>query len=219
MPSKTPERRYTTKPVRKLRLPQIALIQRKGLFEEYPYIFLTVIFIGVAVLGKAGGLSGFNAVVAGAWIAAFVWFATQLRGYFAEKSKAANEETTVTQTEEQTAAPKEPPPLPPGMKPMIGPQWPLKPGARPAWPGLPKEKRTQPGAPTSISKTPSAPQEQPVRKPTVQAPSVPGPPNRVPGAEPAERKEGFVYERPTLPDRKPRLPHNWPKPRKRKPKR
>jgi hypothetical protein len=219
MPPKTPERRYSNKPVRKLRLPKIALIKRKGLFEEYPYVFLAAIFIGVAILGKAGSMSGFNAVVAGAWIAAFVWFATQLRGYFAQKSKAANEKRTVTQTEEQTTVPQGPPLLPPGMKPMIGLQWPVKPGARPAWPRLPKEKRTQPGARASISKAASTPQEQPVQKPSVQAPPVPGPPNRVPSEEPAERKEGFVYERPTLPERKPRLPHNWPKPRKPKPKR
>jgi len=217
MPPKTPERRYSNKPVRKLRLPQIALIKRKGLFAEYPYAFLAAIFLGVAILGKAGGMSGFNAMVAGAWIAAFVWFATQLRGYFAEKSKGANEKATATQTEEQTTAPKGPL-LPPGMKPMIGPQWPVKPGARPAWPGLPKEKQTQPDAQTSISKAVSMPQEQEVQKAGVQAPPVPGPPNRVPSTEAAEGKEGFVYERPTLPDRKPRLPHNWPKPRK-KPKR
>ena len=32
------------------------------------------------------------------------------------------------------------------------------------------------------------------------------------------KKKAFVYERPTLPDRKPKLPNNWKKTDKKKPK-
>jgi hypothetical protein len=59
-------------------------------------------------------------------------------------------------------------PLSPNMKPIIGPQWPLKTG------GIPGQTKPSPAAPNGKS------------------------------------KPAFVYERPTLPDRKPKLPANWP---------
>jgi hypothetical protein len=201
---------YTGKPVRRLKLPKIGPTKTKSLFEEYFYALLAVVFFAVAVLGKAGGFSGFNALVVGSWVTAFLWFAKQLKGYFAERSKAVNEMTSAPPAEAPAQAPKGLPPLPPGMKPMIGPQWPVKPGARPAWPRLPKQR------PAPTAQTP------PVRgsgaeKPTVQTPVVQPPPNET-ASTPAEgKKQGFVYERPTLPDRRPKLPHNWVNPNNKKP--
>jgi hypothetical protein len=75
------------------------------------------------------------------------------------------------------------------MKPMIGLQWPVKPGARPSWPKLPKEQLPA-AQPQAI---------QPLAATSAQIPE----PNS------NEKKRAFVYERPTLPDRKPKLPHNW----------
>src|SRR5437016_3851368 len=77
-------------------------------------------------------------------------------------------------------------PLPPGMKPMIGPQWPMRPGSRAVWPKLPKEQ------PTTAAPSPT---------PAVQL-------NQTSETN-AEKKRRFVYERPTLPDRAPKLPNNW----------
>jgi hypothetical protein len=160
----------------------------KGLFEEYFYAILVVIFVAVAILGKAGGLGGYNALVVGAWVAVFLWFARQFKGYFAEKSKAANGKMVAVPTV-PAEQPKRPLPLPPEMKPVTGPQWPLKTGP---WPMRLRQ------SPTPARATP-----------TPQSPAAPRNPN----------KRGFVYERPTLPDRKPKFPNNWERPEGKKPKR
>ncbi len=184
MPPKTPQSNYSKRPIRRLRLPKIVPPKTKGLFEEYFYPILVVIFVVVATLGKAAGLSGFDALVVGAWLAVFIWFARQLKGYFAEKSKVAGGKTAEGTPKAPVQDVKGPLPLPPWMKPMIGPQWPLK--ARP-WPARPRLTKVTP------TQTPAAPRK----------------PNR----------PGFVYERPTLPDRKPKLPHNWRSDLGKKPKR
>src|SRR5437899_13078093 len=90
MPPKSPQSNYSKRPLRRLRLPKIVPRKTKGLFEEYFYSILVVIFVVVAILGKAGGLSGFDALVVGAWLAVFIWFAQHLNGSFAEKAKWAN---------------------------------------------------------------------------------------------------------------------------------
>jgi hypothetical protein len=212
MPPKTPGTSYSGKPVRRLRLPKIGPTKTKSLFEEYFYTLLAVVFFAVTILGKAGGFSGFNALVVGAWVTAFLWFANQLKGYYAEKSKAKDKKTPAPPPAEARAqAPKGLLSLPPGMKPMIGPQWPVKPRTRPVWPRQPK-KGPAPAAQIQSVRG-SGPQ-----KPTVQAPVVQPPPTET-AATPAEgKKQGFVYERPTLPHRKPKLPHNWAKPNSKKPK-
>ena len=181
-----------------MRLSKVAPPKMKGIFEEYFYAILVVIFVAVAILGRAGGLGGYNALVVGGWVAVFLWFAKQLKGYFAEKSKGAKGKLV--------AAPPVPAeqakghlPLPPGMKPMIGPQWPLKSGAWPARPGLKAAPSVQ---------TPTAP-TQPASTSTVRGRGTPA----------KAKKPGFVYERPTLPDRKPKLPNNWESPEGKKPKR
>ena len=190
MPQRTPGTSYTGKPVRRLKLPKIGPSKTNNFFEEYVYALLAVVFVVVTILGKAGGFSVYNAVVIGAWVTAILWCAHQLKDYFVEKSKVENGKIPAPQHQAQAEAPKGPLPLPPGMKPMVGLKWPVKPGARPSWPKLPKE---EPAATTQ-------PQ-------TVQPPGTT--PAQIPEANSDDKKRAFVYERPTLPDRKPKLPNNW----------
>src|SRR5580700_6921962 len=89
MATNKPKSRYSPGATKKLRLPKIGRPKSKSLFEEYFYTFLVIIFVAVAVLGIAGGMEGYNAVVAGLWFAVFTWFAEQLRRYFNEKSSPA----------------------------------------------------------------------------------------------------------------------------------
>ena len=206
MPPKSPQPNFSKRPVRRLRLPKISPPKTKGLFEEYFYAFLGIIFLGVAILCKAGGMSGYDAVVVGAWLAGFVWMARQVRGYYQEKSKATNGNALEPPLQTPAGTGNGSVQLPPGMKPMIGPQWPLKSGPWPARPGL----RQLPTAKAPLTRPPavSAP-PAPAPASTAPTPAVPGRPN----------KAAFVYERPTLPDRKPKLPHNWQGQKDKKPKR
>ena len=200
MPQKIPFSRYTEKPVRRLRLPKIGPRNTKGFFEEYLYALLGIVFVATTILGKAGGLSGSNAVVVGAWITAFLWFGSQWKAYLVEKSKSANGKVAAEATQQAPAEERKGPlPLPPGMKPMIGPQWPVKTGP---WPGRPRLVR-------------------PWRPPAVQAPAspakeIPSPPPQPAATPPDPSKKAFVYERPTLPERKPKLPNNWGQPKNKK---
>jgi hypothetical protein len=192
MPPKSQGTSYSGKPVRRLKLPKIGPTKTKSLFEEYFYILLAAVFVAAAILGKAGGFSIYNAVVVAAWIAAILWFAKQGQGYLAERSKSDNEKPAPPPAPVPAQTQKGPLPLPPGMKPMIGPQWPVRTRTRPAWPGLPKEQT-----------------ETLAHTPTVRTPGAPTAPNQTNGTNSNQKKQGFVYERPTLPDRKPKLPHNW----------
>ena len=190
MPPNTPGTSYTGKPVRRLKLPKIGPSKTKNFFEEYLYAFLAVVFFAVTILGKAGGFSFYNAVVIGAWVTAILWSAHQLKEYFAEKSKAENGKTPAPQPQARTETPKGPLPLSSNMKPIIGPQWPVKAGARPSWPKLPKERPAVAVQPKTI---------QPAEATSTQTSQ----------ADSNGKKRAFVYERPTLPDRPPKLPHNW----------
>src|SRR5262245_3780226 len=143
MPPKIPGTSYTGKPVRRLRLPKIGPSKSKGFFEEYLYVLLAVVFVATTILGKAGGLSGFNALVMRAWTTAGLWFASQWKGYLAEKEKAANGKALVAAAAPRTEASKGPMARPPGMKPMIGPQWPAKPTPWPMRRSLLKQSRSQ----------------------------------------------------------------------------
>ena len=192
MPQRTPGTSYTGRPVRRLKLPKIGPRKTINFFEEYLYALLAFVFFAVTILGKAGGFSGYNALVIGAWVTAILWSAHQLKEYFAEKSKAENGKAPEPEPQTRAETPKGPLPLPPNMKPMIGPQWPVKTGAQPSWPKVPKEQ-TPPTQPT-----------QPQANPTpVWTTSQTSEPNS------SEKKRAFVYERPTLPDRAPKLPNNW----------
>ena len=203
MPPKSPGTSYTRKPVRSLKLPKIGQTKTNSVFEEYFYVLLALVFLSVAILGKAGGFSAYNALIVAAWITALIWFAHQWRGYLAEKSKRENEKTVAPPAPASVEIPKGPLPLPPGMKPMIGPQWPVRP--RPVWPKLPKQpKKAAPAAPSPAA--------------AVHASAVPAQQSRTSETNSAEKKARFVYERPTLPDRAPKLPNNWVRPDKKKPK-
>src|SRR5260370_40788064 len=85
MPPNRPQSN-SKRPVRRLRLPKIGPLKTKGLFEEYFYVFLAVTTAGVAILGKAGGLDAYDAVIVGLWVGGLMWFALQLKCYFKEKS-------------------------------------------------------------------------------------------------------------------------------------
>ena len=179
-----------------MRLLKIGPRNTKSLFEEYFYAFVVSICVAVAILGKAGGLSGYDAIVTGLWAGGFTWFAGQLRGYRKERAGPGS-------TEKSRQAVQAPPqmvnqPLPPNMKPMIGPQWPLK---------------TLPGAarPAQRSLRPAQESSKPAQ--------TPAPAGQAPGAPSNPNKPAFVYERPTLPHRKPKLPNNWPGRPDKKPKR
>src|SRR6267143_1684622 len=152
MPPNKPQSNYSKRPVRKVRLLKIGPRNTKSLFEEYFYAFVVSICVAVAILGKAGGLSGYDAIVTGLWAGGFTWFAGQLRRYRKE-------------------------------------------GARPA------QRSVRPA--------------REARKPA----QTPAPAGQAPGAPSNPSKPAFVYERPTLPDRKPKLPNNWPGRADKKPKR
>jgi hypothetical protein len=162
----SPQSDFSKKPIKRVRLLRIGPSKEKGLFEEYFYGFLLAIFLALFILLKAGGMDTSTALIVGLWMAGLTWFARQLKRYFKEKS----EPPAKRQRAESPKGPVQPAkmPLSPNMKPIIGPQWPLKTGGMPG-----------------------------------QAKLVPAPPN-------GQSKPAFVYERPTLPDRKPKLPANWP---------
>jgi hypothetical protein len=153
-----------------------------------------MVFLSVAILGKAGGFSTYNALIVAAWITALIWFARQWRAYLAEKSKPENEKNVPPQAPAHAQTPQGPLPLPLGMKPMIGPQWPTRPGSRPVWPKLPKEQ------PATAAPSPA---------PAVRPSALQAQRNQASETNATEKKPRFVYERPTLPDRALKLPNNW----------
>src|SRR6267378_5809865 len=166
MSPNSPQSNYSKKPIKRVRLLRIGPSKEKGLFEEYSYGFLVGIFLLLFILLKAGGMDTSTALIVGLWVAGLTWFARQLKGYFKEKSQPAAKKKRVEAA--KTAAHPAKMPTQPILKPMIGPQWPLKTGGKPG-----------------------------------QAKPNPAPPN-------GKSKPAFVYERPTLPDRKPKIPANWP---------
>src|SRR6266568_7294378 len=125
MPPNRPQSNYSKRPVRRLRLPKIGPLKTKGLLEEYFYVFLAVTTVAIAILGKAGGLSGYDAVVIGLWVGGFMWCAWVLRRYRKEQAGPGRIEKSAQAVERaQQVGTKQ---LSPNFKPMIGPQWPLKP--------------------------------------------------------------------------------------------
>jgi hypothetical protein len=170
MPPNKPQSNYSKRPVKNVRLLKLGPRKSKSLFEEYFYGFLVAICLAVAILGIAGGLSGYDAVVTGLWVGGFLWCAWVFRRYRKEQASPGRMQKSKqsAQTPQVVARP-----LSPNFKPMIGPQWPLK---------------TTPG--------PSQPSQ--------------------PGQQ--GKKPVFVYERPTLPDRKPKFPANWAGQENKKPK-
>jgi len=180
-----------------VRLLKIVPKKTKSLFEEYFYAFVAIISAVVIVLGKAGGLSGYNAVVTGLWVGGFTWFAWVLRRYRKEQAGAVKIEMA-KQAEVQAQLQRKLETVSPNFKPMIGPQWPLK-----TFPGAGRAVRRP------LRPPPQAIKPAPTPAGTGQTAGKPSNPN----------KPVFVYERPTLPDRKPKLPNNWPGRPNKKPKR
>jgi hypothetical protein len=171
MAQNKPLSNFSKRPIKRVRLPKIGQRKTKGLFEEYFYGFLMAIWLTLSLLLIAGGMGTSDAMVMGMWVAGGIWFAWQLKKYFKEKSSPT---AVKKRTQDAKAAGHvEKMPLSPNLKPMIGPQWPLK--------------------------------------------SEPGAPKPAPGGGQA-KKPAFVYTRPTLPDRKPKLPANWPGRQDKKPK-
>jgi hypothetical protein len=199
MPPKKSQFNYSKRPIRKVRLLKIVPKKTKSLFEEYFYAFVATISVVVIILGKAGGLSGYNAVVTGLWAGGFTWFAWMLRRYRKEQASNAKSEKA-KQAEVQAQKQRKLESVSPNFKPMIGPQWPVK---------------TFPRAPRPVKKS-IRPAPQPLKP--VQTPA-PAPTGQTAGTPSNPNKPVFVYERPTLPDRKPKLPNNWPGRRDKKPKR
>jgi hypothetical protein len=171
MPPNKPQTNYSNRPVKKVRLLKIGPRKSKSLFEEYFYGFLAAICVVVIILGKGGGLSGYDAIISGLWVGGFLWCGWVLRRY--RKEQASRGQMAKPKQAMQARGQMVVKPLSPNFKPMIGPQWPLKTGSAP-------QKPAQPG--------------QQGKKPV------------------------FVYERPTLPDRKPKFPANWAGQQDKKPK-
>jgi hypothetical protein len=201
MPPNKPPFNYSKKPVRRVRLLKIGPRKTKSLFEEYFYGFAVAISLIVMVLGKAGGLGGYDAIVTGLWVGAILWFGWQLRNY--RKAQAISGSVGKTGQALQAPAQMTKQLLPANMKPMIGPQWPMK---------------TIPGAPRPVrSIRPAKEPIKPVQTPA-QTASPAGEVQETPAA-PGSPVKRFVYERPTLPDRKPKFPANWAGKPDKKPKR
>src|SRR5947208_15802658 len=78
--------------------------------------------VAVMVLEKAGGLSGYDAVVTGLWVGAILWLAWQVRRYRKEQTGATQQSKQAVEAPSQMMKEQ----LPPNMKPMIVPQWPVK---------------------------------------------------------------------------------------------
>jgi hypothetical protein len=202
MPPNKPQSNYSKRPVKRLRLLKIGPPRKtKSLFEEYFYGFVAAICVVVMILGKAGGLSGYEAILVGLWAGGFTWSAWVLRRYRKEQADGGSREKSKQAA--QTPARMVNKPLPANMKPMIGPQWPLK---------------TLPGAPRTLPK-PVRPASQESKKAAPAPTPATTPAGAAPGAPSNPKKPAFVYERPTLPDRKPKLPNNWAGREDKKPKR
>src|SRR6266436_6535253 len=190
-----PQSNDSKKPIKRIRLLKIGQRKSKSLFEEYFYGFAIAICLVVMILGKAGGLSGYDAVVMGLWVGGFMWCAWVLRRYRKEQARPGRIEKSAQAVEEplQVGAKQ----LSANFKPMIGPQWPLKPAQ---------------GTTRPVQRSVRPAQES--LKPT----QTPGPAGPAPGPPGDPGKRAFVYERPTLPDRKPKLPNNWAGQQNKKPK-
>jgi hypothetical protein len=142
MPSNKPQSNHSKKPVKKIPLLKIGPQESKSLFEEYFYGFLIATTVVVTIMGKAGGLSGYDAIVIGLWVGGFMWAAWVFRRYRKEQAGPGRiEQFTQTVEKPQQVGAK---PLSPNFKPMIGPQWPLKTAPGPSQPSQPGQQGKKP---------------------------------------------------------------------------
>jgi hypothetical protein len=186
MPPNKPQSNYSKRPVKRVRLLKIVPRKTKSLFEEYFYGFAIAICAVVTILGKAGGLSGYDAIVTGLWVGGFTWCAWVLRRY--RKEQRSPEKVEKSRQADQTTSREIAKPMSLNFKAMIGPQWPPKPLQ---------------GAARPVQRSARPAQE------SMKPAQTPGPTGRVPEGPSNPNKPAFVYERPTLPNRKPKLPANW----------
>src|SRR5260370_41449624 len=90
MPPNKPQSNYSKRPIKRIRLLKIGPQKSRSLFEEYFYGFVAIICVAVMILGKAGGLSGYDAIVTGLWGGGFLWFAWQVKRYRTAQAGAAS---------------------------------------------------------------------------------------------------------------------------------
>src|SRR5437879_11879141 len=109
MPPNKPQSNYSKRPVR-VRLLKIGPRTTKSLFEEYFYGFVVMISVAVTILGKAGGLSGYDAIVTGLWAGGFTWFAWLVRRYRKERASLGSTEEPSQPVETHATRQKEPRP-------------------------------------------------------------------------------------------------------------
>jgi hypothetical protein len=122
MPPKRPPFSFPRRGKR-LPIPKIGRTKFVTIFEEYFYWCLVALFVVVAVLAKAAGMSAYNAIVVGLWLAAFVWFARQAKQYLDHR---ADPEAKEPDQPEKKETPEYKPP-----KVMPKPAVPPVPGAKP----------------------------------------------------------------------------------------
>ena len=142
MPPNKPQTSYSKRPIKRIKLLKFGQQQTKGLFEEYFHGFVVAITLIIMILGKAGGLDGYDAVVTGLWVGGFIWCASLVRRYQKEKSgtgEAKKSKPEVPATDKSVGKP-----LSPNFKPMIGPQWPLKTAPGAAQKSLPGQQGKRP---------------------------------------------------------------------------
>src|SRR6266436_2801480 len=89
MPPNKPQSNYSKRPIKRIRLLKIGPRKTKSLFEEYFYGFAVSLCVIVTILGKAGGLSVYEAIVVGRWFGGSPWPAWGLRRYRKEKAVPA----------------------------------------------------------------------------------------------------------------------------------
>src|SRR5260370_40000140 len=81
-----PQSNDSKKPIKRIRLLKIGPRKSKSLFEEDFYGFAIAITLVVMILGKAGGLSGYDAVVMGLWLGGVMRCAWVLRRHRKEQA-------------------------------------------------------------------------------------------------------------------------------------
>src|SRR5260370_34540419 len=81
-----PQSNYSKKPIKRIRLLKIGPRKSKSLFEEYFYGFAIAITLVVMIFGKAGGLSGYDAVVMGLWMGGVMGSPWVVRRYRKEQA-------------------------------------------------------------------------------------------------------------------------------------
>lgn len=84
MPSNKPQSGY--QPLGRFRLPTPKPLLQMSLLQEYPYVFLVAFFAAVALLGRAAGLSLWDAVILSAWLGSILFFGWQLWRYLKYRS-------------------------------------------------------------------------------------------------------------------------------------